>query len=94
MGMYVSVSKRILGVRVSLGKQVKGRDKSPEEHQTEGKGTIQELTDIAMTGWLCLGVFVMPFIFTWLTLRKKHGYLLRACSFSWLALVSYAFYSV
>lgn len=37
--------------------------------------------------WLGIGIFLLPFVFSWFTLRKGHSSLARVISFIWLAVV-------
>lgn len=43
--------------------------------------------------WFWVGVFFMPLIFTWFTLRKKYGFTARAIAFSWLIFANILVYS-
>ena len=52
---------------------------------TEGFKASEELTDRKVGLLLGLGIFIMPYIFAWFTLRKGHSKLSQAISFGWLA---------
>src|SRR6266536_5108628 len=58
---------------------------TPAHRFNERSDAVNASTTRGIGLLLAVGIFIMPYIFSWLTLRKGHSSLARILSFAWLA---------
>ncbi len=97
-GATVNIGKR--GVRTSVGVPGTGiaftstsSSRSRQQAQRVASAAQEtpalsgEVPARQLTGWLFLGILLMPWLFAWLTLQEGYGRGVRYLAFGWLAIL-------